>query len=155
MTSIASNPATTDTFWWQGALMRIKARAADTRGALGLVEGSFYQGFGPPLHVHHREDEGMLMLDGEIRFRQDEREFTAGPGTLVWGPREVPHAFKVLSATARALVIITPGGFEQMFADGGLRASDTPAPPVQEYDPAAAIALAEKYGFEVIGPQLD
>lgn len=155
MSSITSNPdATTDAFWWQGSLMRIKARAADTGGALGVVEGQFYEGFGPPLHVHHREDEGMLVLEGEIRFRQGEEEFVAGPGTLVWGPRGVPHAFKVLPGGARALVIVTPGGFEQMFVDGGVPASESTEPPAQHYDPDAARALAERYGFDVVGPQL-
>ena len=155
MTGIASTPdAAGDAFWWQGSLMKIKARAADTGGAIGLVEGNFYEGFGPPLHVHHREDEGMLVLEGEIRFRQGHEEFIAGPGTLVWVPREVPHAFTVQSPTARALVIVTPGGLEQMFADGGVPASETTEPPTQRYDPDAARALAEKFRFDVIGPQL-
>ena len=146
--------ATIDAFWWQGSLMKIKARAEDTGGALGLVEGNFYEGFGPPLHVHHREDEGMLVLEGEIRFQRGVEDFVAGPGTLVWVPREVPHAFKVKSASARALVLVTPGGFEQMFADGGIPASESTEPPVQEYDPEAARALSTKSGFDVIGPQL-
>ena len=155
MSSIASTAdASTDAFWWQGSLMKIRARAEDTGGALGLVEGTFYEGFGPPLHVHHREDEGMLVLEGEIRFRQGENDFVAGPGTLVWAPREVPHAFRVKSASARALVIVTPGGFEQMFADGGIAATESTEPPVQEYDPDAARALAAKFGFDVVGPQL-
>jgi mannose-6-phosphate isomerase-like protein (cupin superfamily) len=155
MTDIASaSIANGDAFWWQGSLMTIKACAADTGGALGLVEGTFYEGFGPPLHVHHREDEGMLVLDGEIRFRQSDEEVVAGPGTLVWVPRGVPHAFTVQSASARALVIVTPGGFEQMFVEGGVPASDMPEPPIQHYDPDAARALAEKFGFDVVSPQL-
>ncbi len=155
MSGIASgSDATGEAFWWQGSLMTIKARAADTGGALGLVDASFYQEFGPPLHVHHHEDEGMLVLEGEIRFRQGAEDFVAGPGTLVWVPREVPHAFTVQSPSARALVILTPGGFEQMFADGGVPASETTEPPTQSYDPDAARALAEKFGFDVIGPQL-
>ena len=155
MTSITrTQDSTADAFWWQGSLMRIRARSADTGGALGLVEGNFYKGFGPPLHVHHREDEGMLVLEGEIIFRQGEREFTAGAGTLVWGPREVPHAFRVASAEARALVLVTPGGFEEMFVVGGVPLSESSAPPTQEYDPDAARALAQQFGFEVIGPQL-
>src|SRR3712207_915650 len=155
MIGITSIPkSTSDAYWWQGSLMTIKARAADTGGALGLVEGIFYEGFGPPLHLHHHEDEGMLVLDGEIRFRQGTEEFVAGPGTLVWVPREVPHAFTVQSPMARVLVIVTPGGFEQMFVDGGVPAIDTTEPPTQEYDPDAARALAEKFGFDVVGPQL-
>lgn len=152
-TADAAN-TTGDAFWWQGSLMTIKARAADTGGALGLVEGIFYEGFGPPLHLHHHEDEGMLVLEGEIRFRQGTEEFIAGPGALVWVPREVPHAFMVQSPTARVLVIVTPGGFEQMFVEGGMPVSDTSEPPTQEYDPDAARALAEMFGFEVVGPQL-
>ncbi len=70
-----------DAFWWQGSLMKIKVRAADTEGALGLVEGQFPAGFGPPLHIHRREDEGFYVIDGEIRFRQGDNEFVAGPGT--------------------------------------------------------------------------
>jgi quercetin dioxygenase-like cupin family protein len=156
MSSISSTPAAAgDEFWWQGSRMRIKARAADTNGALGLVEGSFYQGFGPPLHTHRREQEGMLVLEGQIRFRQGDEDFVAGPGTLSWVPPGVPHAFKVVSENARALVIVTPGGFEQMFADGGVPASAASEPPVQRYDPEAARALAERYGFDVLGPQLD
>jgi mannose-6-phosphate isomerase-like protein (cupin superfamily) len=155
MTDVASAPdATGDAFWWQGSLMKIKARAADTGGALGLVEGLFYKGFGPPLHVHRREDEGMLVLEGEIRFRKGTDEFIAGPGTLVWVPREVPHAFTVQSSLARALVFVTPGGFEQMFSDGGVPVGETTEPPAQRYDPDAAQALAEKFGFDVVGPQL-
>jgi quercetin dioxygenase-like cupin family protein len=154
MSSVASAPATGDEFWWQGSLMTIKARAADTHGALGLVDGSFYQGFGPPLHVHRREQEGMLVLEGELRFRRGEEDIAAGPGTLVWVAPGVPHAFKVTSARARALVIITPGGLEQMFADGGVPASESSEPPVQQYHPDAARALAQRYGFDVVGPQL-
>jgi mannose-6-phosphate isomerase-like protein (cupin superfamily) len=155
MIGIAATPnATGNAFWWQGSLMTIKARAADTGGALGLVEGTFYEGFGPPLHVHHHEDEGMLVLEGEIRFRQGPEEIIAGPGTLVWVPREVPHAFTVKSPSARALVIVTPGGFEQMFVEGGVPVGESTDPPTLGYDPDAARALAEKFGFDVIGPQL-
>ena len=97
----------------------------------------------------------MYVLEGEIRFRQGDEDVVAGPGTLVWTSPGMPHAFKVTSATARALVIVTPGGFEQMFADGGVPTSESSEPPVQHYDPEAARALAERYGFDVIGPQLD
>jgi quercetin dioxygenase-like cupin family protein len=143
-----------DAFWWQGSLMRIKARAEDTAGAIGVVEGTFYEGFGPPLHIHSREDEALYVLEGEIRFRSGDDEFVAGPGTWVWGPRGVPHAFKVVSETARALVVVTPGGFERMFEEGGVPAAGSPVPPQDGYDPAAAMAISKRFGFEVVGPQL-
>jgi quercetin dioxygenase-like cupin family protein len=145
---------TANTFWWQGALMQIRARAKDTDGALGLVEGRFPRGFGPPLHVHTREDEALYVLEGQIRFRQGDDEFVAGPGACVWGPRGVPHAFTVESDTARALVVVTPGGFERMFEVAGTPAVESSEPPVQAYDPEAAVAVSKQFGFEVVGPQL-
>jgi quercetin dioxygenase-like cupin family protein len=150
-----SHLARQDTFWWQGSLMTIKARAEDTGGALGLVEATFHhQGFGPPLHVHSREDEAFYVLEGQIRFRQAEDEFVAGPGAWVWGPRGVPHAFKVESQGARALVMVTPGGFERMFEEGGVPATESAGPPDEQYDPEAAIAISKRFGFEVVGPQI-
>ena len=156
MTTSATSRVTPeeDAFWWQGSLYRMKARAEDTGGAIGLVEGSFYQGFGPPLHIHWREDEAFYVLEGEIRVRQGDDEFVAGPGTWVWGPRGVPHAFKVESEKARALILVTPGGFERMFEEGGIPLAEAAEPPVQEYDPEEAIAMSKRFGFDVVGPQL-
>jgi mannose-6-phosphate isomerase-like protein (cupin superfamily) len=156
MTSTTSNvSARQRTFWWQGSLMEIKARAEDTGGALDVLEGHFFEaGYGPPLHVHSREDEAMYVLEGQIRFRVGDREFVAGPGAWVWQTRGVPHTFKVESEGARALVIFTPGGLERMFEEGGEPAGESTEPPQQEYDVEAAAALAKRYGFEVVGPQL-
>src|ERR1043165_7373739 len=99
MRSAESNPSPgQDTFWWYGGVMEIKARAEDTGGALGAVEGRFpYRGYGPALHVHSREDEAIYGVEGQIRFRVGDDEFVARPGTWVWQPRGVPQAFSVES----------------------------------------------------------
>jgi quercetin dioxygenase-like cupin family protein len=157
MSSTTSNVgARQDPVWWQGGLMEIKARAEDTGGALGVVEGTFsHRGYGPPLHVHSREHEAMYVLEGQIRFRVGDDEFVAGPGTWVWQPRGIPQAFKVESEGARALIVLTPGGLEGMFEEGGTPAGDSAEPPRQEeYDVEAVAALAQRYGFEVVGPVL-
>ena len=155
MTSAASSvSARQNAFWWQGSLMTIKARAEDTDRAFGLVDATFYRGFGPPLHVHTREDEGLYVLEGQIRVRQGDDELVAGPGTWIWGPRGVPHAFRVESESARALIVVTPAGFERMFEEGGVPAAGLADPPTQEYDADAARAMATRFGFEVVGPQL-
>ncbi len=143
-----------DAYWWQGGLYHMKARGENTGGALGLVEASLYRGFGPPAHVHRREDEGIYVIEGEIRFRQGEEEFVGGPGSWVWGPRGVPHAFKVESERARILVVVAPAGFERMFELGGVAVSESSEPPLQEYDPEEAVAISAQFGFEVVGPQL-
>jgi mannose-6-phosphate isomerase-like protein (cupin superfamily) len=142
-------------FWWQGALMTIKATAADTEGQLGLVEADFPGDFGgPPLHVHSREDEAFYVLDGEIRFRQGDEESVARQGDYVFGPRGVPHSFKVGEGGARALVLAMPAGLEEMFAEGGLPAEGGNRPAQEEYDVRAVEAMAGKYGWEIVGPPL-
>jgi quercetin dioxygenase-like cupin family protein len=144
-----------DAVWWQGSLMQIKARAENTGGSLAVLEGHFFEeGYGPPLHVHSREDESMYVLEGEIRFRIGDDEFVAGPGSWVWQPRGTPHSFRVESAGARALVVFTPGGLEGMFEEGGVPAGEEAEPPQEEYDVDAAVALAGRYGFEVVGGPL-
>jgi quercetin dioxygenase-like cupin family protein len=155
MTSTASEAASQeDAIWCEGSLMRIQGRAENTGGALGLVDAIFYEAFGPPLHVHQREDEGFYLLEGEIRFRKGDDEFIAGPGTLVWLPRGVAHAFKVQPGGARALLLLTPGGFERMFEEGGVSTSQSEEPPTDKYDPEVLVSLAARYGMEVVGPQL-
>jgi quercetin dioxygenase-like cupin family protein len=141
--------------WWQGALFRIRGTSEGTNGALGLVEANFWAGMGTPLHVHHREDEAFYVLEGQIRFRRGEDEFVAGPGDFVFGPKEVPHCFKVLEGGARALVLITPAGLEHMFVEGGQPVRDASASPAREYDLGHVAELARKYGFDIVGPPLD
>jgi hypothetical protein len=73
----------------------------------------------------------------------------------VWQPRGVPHSFKVESRRARAVAVFTPGGIEGTFEQGGVPAEESSEPPRQEeYDVEAAVALAKKFGFEVVGPQV-
>ncbi|HEX9415172.1 MAG TPA: cupin domain-containing protein [Gaiellaceae bacterium] len=151
----ASVNGTERTFWWQGALMTMKASADETAGSIGLVEARFPAHFGPPLHVHHREDEAFYVLEEEIRFRRGDDEFVAGPGELVFTPREVPHTFRTGERGARALVLVTPGGFEEMFVEGGVPGSASEGPPQEEYDNGLLEQLSKKYAFDVVGPPLD
>lgn len=41
-----------------------------------------------------------------------------------------------------------------MFEEAGVPARGSTEPPTTQYDVNAARALAEKFGFEVVGPQL-
>jgi hypothetical protein len=45
----------------------LKASRHSTGGALSVIETSI--GAGPPLHVHHREDERVYVLDGDLSIR--------------------------------------------------------------------------------------
>ena len=143
-----------DAVWWQGNRFSIKGHGQDTGGALGLAEAKMWPGMATPLHVHHREDEAFYLLEGEIRFRRGDEEFTAEAGDFVFGPREVPHSFKVLEGGARVLVLMTPAGLEQMFIEGGVPVGDPNERPAEHYDMERILALATKYGWDVIGPPM-
>ena len=107
--------------WWLGALAVIKATAADTGGQLTVVDVTDPPGEAP-LHVHHREDEAFWVLDGEVTFEVGGKTIEASAGDLVFGPRGVPHRYKVEGAGSRMLFILAPGGFENL-----VRATSDPA----------------------------
>ena len=92
----------------------IRSTGETTNGAFGLIEHWMMPpGFASPYHAHHLEDEAFYVLEGEVAFVCDGKWLTAGPGTYVFGPREIPHGFKVVgSAPARMLLLCAPAGFE-------------------------------------------
>jgi quercetin dioxygenase-like cupin family protein len=100
--------------WWLGALAVIKATAADTGGRLTLIDVTDPPGIEAPLHVHHREDEAFWILDGNVTFHVGGTTIEASAGDFVFGPRDVPHRYKVGAAGSRMLFILTPGGFEEL-----------------------------------------
>jgi quercetin dioxygenase-like cupin family protein len=120
---------------------------ADTGGAYTVLQQETRPGGGPPLHRHSREDEGFFVVAGDFEFQVGERTFQAGTGTFVFGPRGIAHAFKCLGpAPGMMQVILTPPGFEALFEE--VDALSSQGPP----DRAQLVALAGKYGVEILGP---
>lgn len=123
------------------------ATAAETGGAFALVEETVRAGLEPPPHVHTREDEAFYLIDGDVEFQVGERTLRATPGTFVFLPRGVPHAFRVLTPTARLLVLLTPGGFERFFQEMARPLTDDPAPPTPD-EFGRLLATAPTYGIQ-------
>jgi mannose-6-phosphate isomerase-like protein (cupin superfamily) len=141
--------------WFLRNHMTIKATAESTGGAYGLVESLVAPGFSPPLHVHHREDESFWILEGELSMRCGDRTFRARPGSFVFLPRDVPHTFVVEGRTpARMLTLLTPGGGEGLFVEGGRRAGHDGLPPATPPDIEALRRVSERYGAEIVGPPM-
>jgi mannose-6-phosphate isomerase-like protein (cupin superfamily) len=141
--------------WFTNNRMTIKATAAMTGGAFGLVEGIGPAGSSPPLHVHHREDEGIWVLEGRLTIRCGDETFSAGPGSFTLLPRGVPHTFVVEGDTpVRLLSFCTPGGFERFFAEAGRPAEDDGLPPNVPPDVALLREVGERFGLEFVGPPL-
>ena len=152
----ALDPGEGEAWWWFGGLATIKATSEQTDGRYSLVEILVPEGDGV-LHVHHFEDEGFYILEGEMTFYVGDETIKARPGSFLFGPKDVPHAFSVDSGPARLLFLLSPAGME-----GGIREMGEPArsltiPPAPEEPPDEAemgrlMAIATKYGGEMLGP---
>lgn len=128
----------------------MRSTGETTNGAFGLLEHWMIPpGFASPYHTHHREDEAFYVLEGEVAFVCDGKWLKAGPGTYVFGPRGIPHGFKIVgSAPARMLLLCAPGGFEHFVLEQATPIADPPSPP----DMAKLMALAAKFQIDIHGP---
>lgn len=141
--------------WFLRNRMTVKATAASTGGAYGLVESLIAPGFSPPLHVHHKEDEAFYVLEGEVTMQCGDRTFLATAGAFVFLPRDVPHTFVVEGdEDAHMLTLLSPGGGERFFIEGG-RAPEGPGlPPPGAPDVAKLRELGPRFGNEILGPPI-
>jgi mannose-6-phosphate isomerase-like protein (cupin superfamily) len=105
----------------------VKASGRSTGGSLTLIELAIDGG--PPRHTHTREDESFYVLTGALDVECGDDRFQAGPGSFVFLPRNLPHVFRSVSGPATALLIVTPGGLDEYFAElsAALAASAGPA----------------------------
>jgi steroid delta-isomerase-like uncharacterized protein len=106
-------------------------------------------GFASPYHTHHREDEAFYVIEGEISVVCDGKWLKTGPGAYVFGPRGIPHGFKVTGSTpARMLLLCAPGGFEHFVLEQKTPITEPPSPP----DMAKLMELAARYDIDIHGP---
>jgi hypothetical protein len=108
-----------------------------------------------PLHVHHNEDEGFWVLEGELTFEVGEETIKAQPGSFVFGPKDVPHRYTVDSGPARLLYILSPAGFEEFIYATSEPARERTLPPAPEGPPDEAEieqlkVIARQYGGELL-----
>jgi mannose-6-phosphate isomerase-like protein (cupin superfamily) len=95
-----------------------------------------------PLHLHTREDEYSFVLEGRMGALLGDEVVEAGPGDLVFKPRNQWHTFwNAGDEPCRILEIIAPAGFERFFRElsdmgGAINA-----------DPDELTALGERHGL--------
>src|SRR5438046_4089327 len=93
-----------------GAPYRFLVTAAETAGALALIEVTAPPQSAVPLHIHTREDETFFVLDGSLEVQYGDQTVTLAENTCAFLPRNIPHAYRnVENLSARHLVLITPG----------------------------------------------
>ncbi len=139
--------------WWFSSLAVIKATAAGTGGQMTIIEITEPAGAEGPLHVHHREDEGFWLLEGDATFEVGDMTIEAHAGDYVFGPRDIPHRYSVGDAGCRMLFIMTPGGFEDLVIAMSEPAGSRTLPPPSDEEPdwEQVAAIAKAHGAELLG----
>jgi len=144
--------------WFLNGLMITKADATETGGAYCLMEHLLTAAANPPVHVQSDEEEAFYMLDGEIEFTIDHDVALATAGSFALVPRGAAHSFRVLTPTARMLVISSSpqgapnGGLHHFFQAAGAPAPAHVLPTPQAPDPEVLGTLAAAHGIELLGP---
>jgi hypothetical protein len=88
-------------------------------------------------------------------MRCGDRIFRATTGAFVFLPRDVPHSFVVEGdRPARMLTLLSPGGGEGFFIDGGRPAEADGLPPAAPPDIEALKRVSKLYDSEIIGPPM-
>ena len=96
-----------------------------------------------PLHMHTREDEYSLILEGRMGALLGDDVVEAGPGDLVFKPRNQWHTFwNAGDEPCRVLEIISPAGFEDFFRELSDMGGAITAHPDE------LTALGERYGLQ-------
>lgn len=115
----------------------------ESGGGFSLVEHPIApRTLAAPLHRHSNEDEYSYVLEGRMGALLGDQVVYAQRGDLVFKPRNQWHTFwNAGDEPCRILEIISPGGFEQLFADMGA------AP--DSFVGDGAPAMDARYGLEV------
>ena len=82
-----------------------------TSGATSVIMAWHKPGEGPPDHVHFKQEEILFIIEGLYEVTVGNETAKAGPGSIVFIPRNIVHHFKNASGiTGRMLAWSLPGG---------------------------------------------
>jgi quercetin dioxygenase-like cupin family protein len=147
-----------DAMWFLNGLMTTKASSAEAGGAYALTEHVVTAASNPPMHVQVDEEEAFYVLEGEVEFEVGGTRAAARPGSFALVPRGAAHTFRVLSPTARMLVITSApqgapeGGLYEFFRAVGSPALTRSLPPPVARDPVVVTTVAARHGIEILPP---
>ena len=125
--------------------VRFMIDGAEAADRFSLVEHPMSpRALAAPLHLHTREDEYSFVLKGRMGALLGDEVVEAGPGDLVFKPRNQWHTFwNAGDEPCRILEIISPAGFELFFKElvdmGG----------TSQTNPDTLAQLNERYGLEM------
>ena len=99
-----------------GLDMKVLLTTEATGGAISVLMAWLKPGEGPGDHVHFNQEEMFFIVEGTYELTVDGQTTTAGPGTIVFIPRNVVHRFKNVGDTTGCMLDWTlPGGQDHYF----------------------------------------
>jgi quercetin dioxygenase-like cupin family protein len=135
-----------------GGMHTWKLLAEDTEGAFFLFEDVMAHGKTTPLHRHPDADEMTYILEGEIVLQVDGTETRVGAGGMSFVPKGVPHAFLVVSDSARLLSLHSPATASQAFYRGASEPTTDDTSETVDIARLQASAKENPRGIELLGP---
>lgn len=145
--------------WALSSLFEHLVTGAETGGAFGLTKVTQPPGAATPVHLHTREAEAFYLLDGTMTYRAGEQDYRLSPGSFIYLPAGVPHAFRVTGdAPVQFLAVVAPGGLMDLYDEAGQPAAERRLPGADgtalSADVQRWLEAAPRYGIQVLGPPL-
>jgi mannose-6-phosphate isomerase-like protein (cupin superfamily) len=112
-------PGEGKTYTIGGTPIVYKVRAAETGSRFEITESTLPPDFGGvPAHVHQDTDHAFYVLEGQLAVQIGGEVYSGGPGTCVFSPRGMGHAFSNAASTpCRFLQIDSGSGREPLFEE--------------------------------------
>jgi quercetin dioxygenase-like cupin family protein len=154
LTPISRDPDDGEAIWAAGGLYTYKALFTET-GAYFACEAKGPAGYAIPVHFHDAEEEGFYVAQGEATIFLGDEARRLGAGSFAFVPRGIRHAFRLETADARLLLLVSPGPeHEALFRDLGAPAPERVAPPPPAGPPDMALLgeIAARHGTRIVGP---
>lgn len=127
-----------------GIDITLKTDGGSTRGAYSLFEYAIPGGvFGPPPHVHTREDESFICLAGRVEVLLGGEKHVMEHGDYMLLPRDVVHTFgNPFDDEARVVSVVSPAGLEAYY-------QALAQLPAGKRDMATMVAIMAEFGIEL------
>jgi quercetin dioxygenase-like cupin family protein len=150
---VARGPEEGKAYWMLGGLYEVKVAAAETGGAMTIMEMTMPAGMGPPPH-RHPGAESVYVLEGRIRYQIDGETFDGAPGSCFHIPQGTLENFEPVEASRLLVIYSPPGTIEEFFAEAGEPAERREVPPAPTAPPDIdrLVAIGEKHGMEIARP---
>lgn len=103
-------------------------------------------GGGPPPHYHAKEEEWFYVLKGQVSFYTEGEWKDAPPGSRVYMPRNLVHAFKNTGSEPLHMLITTvPAGIEDFMLSAAAEFNAPGGP-----DQGRMLAIATEHGIHFV-----